>query len=140
MRNRITYTTDLLQTMALFEKITPARLRDCFFSREKLIFVVKEGEIGRALGRNKTNVERLEHILNKKIKIVEFNDDMVQFIINLMAPLRVKDIREEDGLVTVMGPDTKTKGLMIGSRAQNLREYENIVRKYFDGLKEIRVV
>ncbi|MFH1072066.1 MAG: hypothetical protein V1743_01405, partial [Nanoarchaeota archaeon] len=93
-----------------------------------------------ALGRNKFNVERLEQILNKKIKIVEFNADMVQFIVNLMAPLRVKDIREEDGLVTVVGPDTKTKGLMIGSRAQNLREYENVVRKYFDGLKEIRVI
>ena len=86
------------------------------------------------------NIEKIERLLNRKIKIVEFNPDVLRFIKNLLMPLRVLDIKREDDIVTIIGPDTKTKGLMIGARAQNLRATESIINKYFNDITEIKVI
>jgi N utilization substance protein A len=140
MTDKIIFDTDLLKIMALFENVTHSKLKDSFFDREKLVFLVDDGELEKALGKNKTNVVKLEKMLNRKIKIVEFSPDRMTFIKNYLAPLKVVDIKEEEGdLITITGPDTKTKGLMIGIKAQNLRNLEKITGKYFP-IKEIKVV
>jgi N utilization substance protein A len=126
--------------MSLFEKLTGAELKDCIILREKIIFLVEEGQIGKALGKNKKNIVRLEGAVNKRFKVVEFSSDLLQFIKNMIAPLRIVEIKEEDNVVIIVGPDEKTKGLMIGARAQNLREYEKAIQKYYPNLKEIKVV
>jgi len=126
--------------MRLFEKLTGAQLKDCFISREKLIFLVEEGQMGRALGKNKQNILRLEKAVAVRFKVVEYSSDLQQFIQHLIAPLRIVEMREENNVITIVGPDEKTKGLMIGARAQNLRAYEEIVKKFFPDLKEIKVV
>jgi len=136
---KITFDTELLKLMGLFENITHATLKDCFFDREKLVFLVEPGEMGKALGKNKMNIVKLEKMLKRKVKIVEFNPNRLQFITNYLAPLRVTDIKEEDDIVTVTGADTKTKGLIIGIKAQNLRNLEKIIGKYFT-VQEIKVV
>jgi len=125
--------------MALFEKVTRAKLKDCFFDREKLVFITSSGELNKALGPNKTNVTRLEKLIKRKIKIVEFSDDKLKFITNYLAPLKITDIKEEGDIVTITGSDTKTKALIIGIKAQNLRNLEKIIAKYFK-LEEIKVV
>lgn len=133
------YDAEMLKLMSLFEEMTGAVVKDCFLNKDRLVFVVSQGDMGKALGKKKGNIEKIERALNRKIKIVEFNPDILTFIRNLMYPLKIVDMLHDDGIVTVKGPDAKTKGLMIGARAQNLRNYEEIVKKYFD-LKEIKVV
>jgi N utilization substance protein A len=133
------YDLDTIRYMNLFEKVTRARVKDCFFNKERLVFVINHGDIRKALGKNNVNIEKIERLLNRKIKIVEFNPDLLTFIRNLLMPLRCKDLRQEDDIVIITGPDTKTKGLMIGSKAQNLRATEEIVNKYFK-IKEIKVI
>lgn len=136
---KITFDTDMLKFMGLFENLTRAKLKDCFFDRGKLVFLIDQGEMGKALGRNKSNIVKLEKMLNRKIKIVEFNPNRLQFITNYLAPLRITDIQEEGDVVTITGTDTKTKGLIIGIKAQNLRNLEKTVSKYFK-IEEIKVV
>jgi len=137
---KITLNSEIIKFIALFEQITRAHVKDCFFSKDKLVFVVQEGEIGKALGKKKFNLHKLEQLLNRKIKIVEFNSHMLQFIVNRMYPLKIEDMTEEEGIVTITGSDMKTKGLMIGARAQNLRNYEETIKRYFPELKEIKVI
>lgn len=137
---KIKYDVQILSTMALFEKITHARLKDCFDNRDKLTFVVQEGQIGKALGKQRVNLKKLEDTFKRKIKIVEFNSDILTFIKNLMFPLRILEIKREEDIIIIKGPDTKTKGLMIGAQAQNLRNYEEVTKKYFPELKEIKIV
>ena len=136
---KITFDTEIIKCMALFENITHSQLKDCFFDREKLVFLVDQGEMGKALGKNKTNIMRIEKLLNRKIKIVEFEPERMKFITNYLAPLKIIDIREEGDVVTITGSDTKTKGLIIGIKAQNLRNLEKIAGKYFT-IKEIKVI
>ena len=136
--NRIKYDINIMKYMQLFESMTRARLKDCI-AGEQLIFIVEENEIGKAIGKGGSNVRRLEGILKKKIKIVEFNADVKQFIRNFVLPLQIKDISEEEGVITITGFDTKTKGLLIGRERKNLDSLREIVRRYFE-IEDIRVV
>ena len=134
------YDVETLQLMNLFEKITRAKLKDCFMNKDKLFFVVQHGELRKSLGPNKENIQKLVKATNRNIKIVEFNPNVLDFVRNVMHPLRMEDINLDNDIITITGTDTKTKGLMIGARAQNLRNYEAIVQKYFENIKEIKVV
>lgn len=134
------YNTELLGIMNMFEKITRSRLKDCIEYKEKLMFIVQPGQLRYALGKQSINVKKIEDALNKKIKIMEYNEDLCTFIRNLMYPLKIVEMKEENNIVTIKGPDQKTKGLMIGSKAQNLRAYEVIAKKYFPRLEEIKVI
>ena len=130
-----------MQQMALFEKITRTSVKDCFFDevQDRMVFIIQEGQIRRAVGPQGSNVKKLEKAFNRKIKIVEFNPEKLQFIRNMVLPLVVKDITEEDDIVTLVGDDTKTKGLLIGRNAANLRNLEQNIRRFFD-VKEIKVI
>jgi len=138
---KIKYDVALMKTMMLFERVTKAKIKDCYEDPilNALVFVVQPGQIGFALGKNAANVKTLEKKFNKKIRIIEYHPNLCNFIKNMIMPLKVENIEEDEGVVTITDSNTKTKGLLIGRSAANLRNLENNVRRYFD-VKEIKVV
>jgi len=133
------YDMDMIKTINLFEQVTHARVKEAFYMKDVLTFVVFEGDKFKALGKNLSNLHRIEQMLQKKVKVVEFNSDIIKFITNLIYPFKVESIVQDDKLITISDQDTKTKGLLIGAKAQNLRMYESIVKKYFE-IEEIKVI
>ncbi len=135
---RIKYTLADVQTISFFESLTHSRLRDCIDTELTLYFVVEPFELGRALGKNAMNVRRLEEKLNRKVKIVEFNPDIVAFITNLSYPVRPARVVESEGVVTITPPDLSGRGILIGRGATNLRAMEKVAQRYFP-IKQIKV-
>lgn len=133
------YDIDMIKIINLFEQVTHARVKEAFYMKDVLTFVVFEGDKFKALGKNLSNLHKIEQMLQKKVKVVEFSSDIIKFITNLIYPFKVESIVQTDKLVTISDSDMKTKGLLIGAKAQNLRMYESIVKKYFE-IEEIKVV
>ena len=130
---------ELMKIMDCFTRITDARLKDCFIDDNSMLhFIVEENDIGKAIGRNGSRAKMVENILNRKIKIVEFNSDVLQFIKNTVFPLRIRGIENNSGEIVIDASDLKTRGLLIGRSAANLRNLELIVKRYFD-IKVIKV-
>lgn len=134
----IKYDREMLQTFSKFEKVTGAKLKDVANHKDTLVFIVENGEMGKALGKGKRNIEKLRKVFNKNIKIVEFSTDEVQFVRNLLFPLKPDNVQEIGNEIIIQDSDRKTKGLIIGAKASNLRNYESIVQRYFD-INEIKV-
>jgi len=133
------YDIDLIKIINLFEQVTHARVKEAFYMKDVLVFIVFEGDKFKALGKNLVNLHKIEDMLQKKVKIVEFNSDTIKFITNLIYPFKVESIVQNDKVITITDSDMKTKGLLIGAKAQNLRMYEGIVKKYFE-IEEIKVI
>jgi N utilization substance protein A len=138
--SKVVYDASTLGTMKLFENMTRAKVRDCIVEPERLIFVVDFGELRKALGKGAENIKRLSEKFQKRVKVVEYNEDMLKLIQNFIHPLKVDAIHEEDGIVILESADTKTKGLLIGRAAKNLRALEENIKRYFANLKEIKVM
>ncbi len=135
---KIVYDTGTMQVMVHFEQLTRARLKDCILGEQQAIFIVESGDIGKAIGVKGANVRRLEAALKKKVKMVEFAPELVSFIKNLVYPIDVKVQEQDDGVVVLIPPDLKARGLLIGRNAQTLRAYEAVVQRFFP-IKELRV-
>ena len=78
-----------IRYLTLFESLTGASVKDCIIQDDKVIFVVKKGDMGIAIGRGGINVERMREIIGKKIEVIEHSDDPAEFITNIFKPIRV---------------------------------------------------
>jgi N utilization substance protein A len=136
---RIKYDLETMKLMSMFESVTRSKLKDCIISESLVTLVVEEGEIAKAVGKGGSNAKSLERKLNKKVRIVEFSDDLVKFIQNMTYPAKIKEVKNEEGIVTITPADSQSRGLLIGRGASILRSYEAIVKRFFD-IQEIKVV
>ena len=136
--NKIKYDSNSIKFITLFESMTGARVKDCILN-EKVFFIIEENSMGKAIGRNGSNIKRIEAILRKRIKLAEFSNDVLQLIKNIVYPVEINDIANENGVITIQGRDTNTKAMLIGRDRQNINHVIKIVKRYFD-VKEIKVV
>ena len=136
--NKVKFDSDSMKLITLFESMTGAKVKDCI-ANKKFIFIIEENEMGKAIGKNGVNVKRLESKLKRKIKLVEFSNDVLQFVKNLIYPLQGLDIKHDNGVITIYGKDTGTRAMLIGRERQNINNLIGIVRRYFN-IKEIKVV
>jgi len=135
---KIKYDSDLMKIMSLFESMTGAKLKDAILN-DGLIFVVQENDMGKAIGKNGVNVKRLERMLKKRIRIIEFSDKLIEFVRNVVAPVRLRNISFEDGIVSLECNDTKSKGIIIGRDRKNINFLTSVLNRYFE-VSEVKVV
>jgi transcription termination/antitermination protein NusA len=134
------FNLETIQYINYFEKITRSSVKDCFFEEEKLIFVVRPGQARKAIGKQGANVKKLSEKINKKIKIIEFNEDPVKFIRSFISPIRPKNIEKEENIIKIEAESTKDKGLLIGRNAKNLENLKKHVQKYFVEIEDIKIL
>jgi len=82
MTQSIKLTTDEMRLMSLFQSRTKVTARDCLDDQkyDRIIFVVNEGNMGLAIGRNGSNIKALPNILKRNVELVEFFGDPSKFL------------------------------------------------------------
>ena len=127
---KMLFDKDKIQKINLFENLTHTKVKD-FLENDKLIFIVQNGELRKALFEKGKNIKRLQDMMHKRIKVVEFNSDPIKFITNFIYPITVESINLNDDTIEIKAEDRKTKGLLIGRERKNLNELSNLVKNYF---------
>ena len=136
--NKIKLDFDSMKLITFFESMTGAKVKDCIIN-DKVIFVIEENNMGKAIGKNGINIKKMENALKKRIKLVEFSNDVLQFVKNFVYPIELQDVRQDDGTVIIHGKDTTTRAMLIGRERHNIHYLHKIISRYFD-VKEIKVV
>lgn len=136
--SKIVYDNFSMKILSCFELVTHSCVKDFIAENGLLLFIVNEGKAGKAVGPKGANAKKLEGMFKKRIKIVEFSPEPVSFIKNLVYPLKIANIAEEDGIFIIAPVDSKTRSLLIGKGACNLRFYESVVKRHFP-IKELKV-
>jgi len=137
MHSGIRLTSKEMSYIALFENITSATARDCIVDDElnRIIFVVKEGDLGVAIGRNGKNIRLLERMTGKKHEIIEYAEQPNQFIKNALKPARVNEVRiteRPDGKsIAVVSVNPRDKGVAIGKNGRNAERIRFLAKRYF---------
>ncbi len=127
----ITLDQETIGYINLFENITKASVKDCFTSDEGLVFIVNEGNMGLAIGKGGRNINQASETLRKKIMVIEFSQDPVKFVQNLLFPLNPKEIILDGDSLKIIAHDIKEKGKIFGREKTNLKRMQDIVSKYF---------
>ena len=124
----------------LFSKITNIRCNNCFEYNNTIIFAVPRNFVMKAIGINNQNLENLNKIIGKKIKIVAIpngKEDIEGFVSIITRPIRFKAI-EIKGDQAIISAGLESKASLIGKNKTRLSEMENILGQYF-GIKKVFV-
>jgi N utilization substance protein A len=138
MTSGIRLTSQEMRYIALFESITGATVKDCIVDDDlnRIIFVVKKGQVGMAIGRQGKNIHLLERMTSKKHEIIEHAENPAQFIKNALKPARVKEIRiteRPDGKsIAVVSVNPRDKGIAIGKNGRNAERIRFLAKRYFE--------
>ena len=61
-----------IKYITLFENLTGARIKDCVSEKNTIGFLVENGHMGLAIGKNGSNVSRVMKVIGKNIIVIYF--------------------------------------------------------------------
>jgi N utilization substance protein A len=131
----IRLTADEIRHIGLFESLTGTEVKDCVIdeSGELVTFLVKERQLGKAIGRNGNRIRRIQRILGKNIEVVEFSDNPEQFVRNVLAPAkpdRVEIVERSEGRVAVVYIDFHNRKLAIGKKGRKIQNAKKLAFRH----------
>tara|TARA_Y100000034_G_scaffold128526_1_gene183325 strand:+ start:998 stop:1408 length:411 start_codon:yes stop_codon:yes gene_type:complete len=127
---KIVYDSRLMQYISLFESLTKVKVKDSYLKDKGIVFIVERGGLFKAIGKNGANIKKIENMLNKRIKVVEFDESVEKFVINLVKPVEV-EVSLIDQNVEIKPKEARTKGLLIGREGKNLKELKDIISRHY---------
>jgi N utilization substance protein A len=135
MLSNVKITENEMKYIQLLQNMTGATIVDCILDDETIIFTVKKGEVGLAVGRGGEKIKRFRTMTNKQVEIFEYLEDPDKFLRNALKPAKVKDIRLVDRMdghkIAMVNVDPKDKGIAIGKNGENIKKIRFLAQRYF---------
>jgi N utilization substance protein A len=137
----IKLTSEEIRHIGLFESLTGAQAKDCVIDegRGLVTFVVKRSEMGLAIGREGSKVKRLEGMFGKDVEVVEFSEDPIAFIRNVLAPAKLEGVEliERGGKkIAIATTDFQNRKLAVGRKGRKLRNAKKLAFRHH-GIEDI---
>jgi N utilization substance protein A len=128
------FNTETIRLITTFENLTNVPVKDCLIddSTNTIYFIVEEGKIGSAIGKNGSKVRNIENLVKKHIKIFEYSKDLETFVKNLIPQTTSIKIRNEDGKTMLeIKVEKKDKALVIGRDGKKQKIYKEILQRNY---------
>jgi N utilization substance protein A len=138
MPQTIKLTTDQMRLISLFQNVTGASARDCVEDEKqnRVIFIVNEGKMGLAIGKGGSHIRNLQNIIKKNVELVEYSDDPISFLKNMLNPKLVSEVKLNkrlDGTTqAIVLVDPKKKGIVVGREGRNAEKARLLAKRYFE--------
>ncbi|PKL63338.1 MAG: NusA-like transcription termination signal-binding factor [Methanomicrobiales archaeon HGW-Methanomicrobiales-2] len=135
---QVTLTEECMRLISQFESLTGAGSRDCIVDNrnERIIFVINPGDMGLAIGKSGSSIKKASDVMGKRIEVVEYSTDPIQFLRNCFLPAQVTDIdldtNEEDQQVALIEVRDEDRGLAIGKAGKNIFKAKVLAQRQHD--------
>ena len=138
LSEKIKLTPDEFSFLSLFQTVTTAVARDCIIDDkvDRVIFVVHKGQMGMAIGKGGSNIKQLQNVIPKKIELVEYSENPVNFIKNVFNSDIIQNIKISERLDgtknAIVVVDMKKKGIIVGKDGRNVDKARILAKRYFN--------
>jgi N utilization substance protein A len=128
-------TSDDLNYFSQFERITGVTPNDYMIISDTIVFLVGEGLLGKAIGRNSKNIEMLKDIFKKRIIIIADSNEPELFLRNIFYKVNIlaTELREAGGekkfFLTI---DENDRGIAIGKNGERIKMARTLLKKKFN--------
>jgi N utilization substance protein A len=139
--SEIMISKEAMQYIHMAGNLLKIDILDCIVSDDRLVFIVRKGQLGIAIGSKGKNLEKLRKLFKKNIKFVESDSDTKKFIHNLCKPYTVKDISvdgEGSGAVVKIQVDPADKSKLIGRGGSNIEIIRQLAQRHHS-VKDVQI-
>ena len=133
--SQIQLSTEEIRYIALFENTTGAGIKDCIVEENRIIYVVKTGEMGAAIGKNGDHINRVKRSVDKHVELVEYSDDPEKFISNVIGSASVRSVNlvsKQNKRLAYVEVSDNDKGLAIGREGKNIEKVKVLMKRHHD--------
>ena len=136
----VTYDTENIRTMNMFESVTGVEAIDVITKEDEVYFIVPEGKAGMAIGKGGKIVKKIQNKIGKDVKIYEYSDNLGKFLNNLVpTDLRGVDIEDEGEEKKVeISVSSDNKGRVVGKNGNKIDSIRDILQRTH-GVDEVKV-
>jgi len=137
--NEIRFDTEAFRYFSAFEKLTRTKALDCYVAEDRIVYVVEEGHLGEAIGKNGSRLYRLKAMLKRPVDIVEYSPEPAKFVTNIFHRFKVNRadlIMRGSKHICVIWVRPQDKGLVIGKGGRNLRLAKELAKRHH-GLDDV---
>ena len=118
--------------------LTRSTALDCVIDDrfDRVIYVIKPGDMGLAIGRGGSSIKKASDVMGKRIEVVEYSPDPGQFIRNCFLPAHVTDIDfatdVDDQPIARVEVRDEDRGLAIGKAGKNIFKAKVLAQRQHD--------
>lgn len=124
------------------EKATGTHANDVIAMENSIVFLVKKGELGKAIGKRGANLKRLEQSLGRNVDLVEDSNEAMGLLANFFHGIVFQGIEEKNvgGKKTiVLKVNSNQKGLAIGRKGERINCARTLLRRRF-AIDKLRIL
>jgi N utilization substance protein A len=114
--------------------LTKSTAIDCLIDErfDRIIYVIRPGDMGLAIGKKGENIRRLSKVLGRKIEMVEFSENPEEFMANIFRPALLSAVKnDEEGRVNIVIQKRSDLGIAIGRGGANAEKARLLFRRFF---------
>jgi len=131
MKTRQKLDMRLMGLVSIFEEVTKVNAVDFLENKGQLVFLVKEDDGKKAVGKNGMHAKKLTYRLQKKVRIIVLSADVKTFIEQVIRPLEPVDI-EDDGITCkIKMRSVEEKARLIGRGGSNIEFLKGMVEHHY---------
>lgn len=137
----ILLSNESMQYINMASKITRSDVLDCMMAEDRLVFIIKKGQLGIAIGSKAKNLEKLRNLFKKSVKFVESDPDKEKFVYNLCKPYKINGITLEGGgnsIIAKIEASTSDKSKLIGKGGRNIDMIRKLARRHHS-IKDVQI-
>ncbi|MBI2545328.1 MAG: NusA-like transcription termination signal-binding factor [Candidatus Aenigmarchaeota archaeon] len=129
----VTFDTDTIQLINLFENVTKAHVKDCFVNDDNIVYFIVKGSVGKAVGKNGASIKSTERMIRKGVRVVQFSENLETYAKNLIPQATKIATRNENGKIFLdVWIDRNTKPIIIGRDGKNLKVLKELLQRSHD--------
>ena len=93
----VTLTNDEIKCISIFESLTGATAKDCLLEEGRVVFVVRPGDMGKAIGKGGAAIMRVRQAFRKSVEVFENAETLKGFVRNLFPGVRITKLDVKEG-------------------------------------------
>ncbi len=120
-------TMDEIRLMNALEQVAQVSAKDCITNQSTVSFLVKEEDVGKAIGKNAVNVRALQDKLKKRIEIVGYQNEPEKVVAKELE-ITVQSTGEKNGKLVIKTSQNDKRKALGNGKFKRVKEF--IKRNY----------
>ena len=138
-----TISNDELALLNTLERSTGAKANDVYATNECVTFIVQQGDLGKAIGKQGANLEHLRKAFGKNVDLVEDADTLRTFLGNVFRGVEFLSVEEKEDAATsrktvFLKVSEAHRGKAIGRGGEKINRARALVKRRF-GYDDVKI-
>ncbi len=116
--------------------LTRSTALDCVIDErfDRVIYVIRTGDMGLAIGKKGENIRRLQKVLGRRLEMVEYDEVPFTFLSNIVRPAEIARLDEdgEGGQVNLLVRRRSDLGIAMGKGGCNVEKARILCKRFFN--------